>query len=70
MMPLTTARPGETVTIRRITGRDQVRQHLTELGFVVDSDVTVVQEIAGNLILQVKNGRIALDRQMANRILY
>lgn len=70
MMPLTTAKPGETVTIRRITGRDQVRQHLTELGFVVDSDVTVVQEIAGNLILQVKNGRIALDRQMANRILY
>ena len=70
MMPLTTARPGETLTIRRITGRDQVRQHLTELGFVVDSDVTVVQEIAGNLILQVKNGRIALDSQMANRILY
>ncbi len=70
MMPLTTAKPGETVTIRRITGRDQVRQHLTELGFVVDSDVTVVQEIAGNLILQVKNGRIALDSQMANRILY
>ena len=70
MMPLTTARPGETVTTRRITGRDQVRQHLTELGFVVDSDVTVVQEIAGNLILQVKNGRIALDSQMANRILY
>ena len=70
MMPLTTAKPGETVTIRRITGRDQVRQRLTELGFVVDSDVTVVQEIAGNLILQVKNGRIALDSQMANRILY
>ena len=70
MMPLTTARPGETVTIRRITGRDQVRQHLTELGFVVDSDVTVVQEIAGNLILQVKTGRIALASQMANRILY
>ncbi len=70
MMPLTTARPGETVTIRRITGQDQVRQHLAELGFVVDSDVTVVNEIAGSLILQVKNGRIALDSQMANRILY
>lgn len=70
MMPLTTVRPGETVTIRRITGQDQVRQHLAELGFVVDSDVTVVNEIAGSLILQVKNGRIALDSQMANRILY
>ena len=50
MMPLTMARPGETVTIRRITGRDEVRQHLAELGFVVDSPVTVVNEIAGSLI--------------------
>ena len=70
MMPLTMARPGETVTIRRITGRDEVRQHLAELGFVVDSPVTGVNEIAGNLILQVKEGRIALDSQMAGRILY
>ena len=43
--------------------------HLRELGFVVDSDVTVISEIAGNLILQVKNSRIALDKTMANRIL-
>ena len=41
MMPLTMARPGETVTIRKITGRDEVRQHLAELGFVVNSDVKV-----------------------------
>ena len=57
MMPLTMARPGETVTIRKITGRDEVRQHLAELGFVVNSDVTVVSQLAGNLILQVKIGR-------------
>ena len=57
MMPLTMARPGETVTIRKITGKDEVRQHLAELGFVVDSDVTVVSEIGGNLILQVKDSR-------------
>ena len=69
MMPITMTRPGETVTIRKITGKDEVRQHLAELGFVVDSDVTVVSEIAGNLILQVKNSRIALDKTMANRIL-
>ena len=69
MMPLTMAKTGETVTIRKITGRDEVRQHLAELGFVVDSDVTVVSEIAGNLILQVKNSRIALDRTMANRVM-
>jgi ferrous iron transport protein A len=69
MMPLTMAKTGETVTIRKITGKDEVRQHLAELGFVVDSDVTVVSELAGNLILQVKESRIALDRSMANRIL-
>ena len=69
MMPLTMAKTGETVTIRKITGRDEVRQHLAELGFVVDSDVTVVNEVAGNLNLQVKDSRIALDRTMANRVM-
>lgn len=69
MIPLTMAKTGETVTIRKITGKDEVRQHLAELGFVVDGDVTVVSEIAGNLILQVKDSRIALDRTMANRIM-
>ena len=69
MLPLTMAKAGETVTIRRITGREEVRQRLAELGFVVDSDVTVVSEIAGNLILQVKDSRIALDKSMASRIM-
>ena len=69
MMPLTMAKTGETVTIRKISGKDEVRQHLAELGFVVDSDVTVVSEIAGNLILQVKDSRIVLDKTMANRIM-
>ena len=69
MMPLTMARPGETVTIRKITGKDEVRQHLAELGCVVDSTVTVVTELSGNLILQVKDSRIALDKTMANRIM-
>ena len=68
MMPLSMAKTGETVTIRKITGKDEVRQHLAELGFVVDSDVTVISEIAGNLIVQVRDSRIALDKTMANRI--
>lgn len=68
-MPLWMAKPGETVTIRKITGKDEVRQHLAELGFVVDGVVTVVSELAGNLILQVKDSRVALDRTMANRIM-
>ena len=69
MMPLSMAGRGEQLTIRKITGKDEVRQHLAELGFVVDSTVTVVNEIAGNLILQVKRSRIALDKTMANRIM-
>ena len=70
MMPLTMAKQGETVTIRKITGKDEVRQHLAELGFVVDGEVTVVSELGGNLILQVKDSRIALYRAMANRIMF
>ena len=70
MIPLSMARPGETVTIRKITGKDEVRQHLAELGFVVEESVTVVSEICGNLILQVKDSRIALDRSLANRVLF
>lgn len=69
MMPLTMAKTGETVTIRRITGKDEIRQHLAELGFVIDATVKVVSEIAGNLILQVKDSRVALDKTMANRIM-
>ena len=68
-MPLTMAKPGEVVTIRKITGKDEVRQHLAEMGFVVDATVSVVSEMAGNLIVQVKDGRVALDRTMANRII-
>lgn len=69
MIPLTTASVGETVMVRKITGKDEVRQHLAELGFVVDSKVTIVSEICGSLIVQVKSSRVALDRSMANRIM-
>jgi ferrous iron transport protein A len=69
MMPLTMAKAGETVTIKKITGKDEIRLHLAELGFVVDSEVTVVNEIAGNLIIQVKEARIALDKTLAMRII-
>lgn len=69
MMPLSMAKPGEPVIIRKITGRDEIRQHLAELGFIVDGEVMVVSELGGNLILQVKDSRVALDRTMANRIM-
>ena len=70
MIPLTAAKAGETVTIKKITGRDELRRHLAELGFGVDDDVTVVNEMAGNLIVQVKDSRVALNKDMANRILF
>ena len=70
MIPLTAAKAGETVTIKKITGRDELRRHLAELGFVVDDDVTVVNEMAGTLIVQVKDSRVALNKDMANRILF
>lgn len=69
MMPLTLAKQGESVTIRKITGKDEIRQHLAELGFVMDATVTVVSEMGGNLIVQVRGSRIALDRNMAGRIM-
>ena len=69
MMPLSMAKPGEINYIRKITGKDEVREHLSELGFVVGASITVVSKIGGNMILQVKDSRIALDRGMANRIM-
>lgn len=68
-MPLIMAKSGETFTIRRISGKDEMRRHLAGLGFVVDSDVMVVSSIAGNLIVQIKDSRIALDQSMASRIM-
>ena len=67
-MPLTMSKAGDTVTIQKITGKDEVRQHLAELGFVVGETVTVVNEISGNLIIQVKEARIALEKTLAMRI--
>lgn len=69
MMPLSMARVGDVNVIARITGKDEVRAHLAELGFVVGQEVKVVSELGGNLILSVKDSRVALDRGMAMRIM-
>ncbi|MGI5976307.1 MAG: FeoA family protein [Candidatus Limivicinus sp.] len=68
-MPVTMAQIGEKLVIRKITGRDDVRQHLAELGFVVGTSIMVVSSISGNLIIQVRDSRVALDKEMANRII-
>ena len=69
MMPLGMASVGDTNIIKRITGQDEVKHHLSELGFVVGAEVTVVNELGGNLILNVKESRVALDKTMAMRIM-
>ncbi len=69
MMPLSIAKTGETNFIKKITGKDEVRQHLAEMGFVVGGEITVVAKISGNLILKIKGTRVALNREMANRIM-
>ena len=69
MMPLAMANIGETGCVQKITGRDEVRQHLAELGFVVGESVTVVSVLGGNMILSIKDSRVAIDRAMAMRIM-
>lgn len=54
----------------KITGNDQVRQHLAEMGFTVDAKVTVVSHLAGNMILNVRDSRVGIGEAMARRILY
>ena len=68
-MPLIMAPMGEERVIIKITGRDNVQKHLANLGFVVGGTVTVISELNGNMILKVKEARIALDKSMAGRIL-
>ena len=69
MMPLTLAPVGTHAVIRKIIGKDDVRQHLAELGFVAGQEVTVVSSLNGNLIINVKGSRIALDQKMAQRVM-
>ena len=68
-MPLTMAPVGVQNRILKITGRDETRKFLEKLGFVVGSSVTVVSELGGNMIVNVKDARVAIDKAMANRIM-
>ena len=67
-MPLTLAVTGEENIIKRIGGNPDVRAHLQNLGFVSGATVTVVSSMGGNLIVNVKNARIAVSREMAQKI--
>jgi ferrous iron transport protein A len=69
MMPLTLADPGKENTIAKIGGSAEVKQHLADLGFVVGGNVTVVTEANGNLIVNVKESRVAIGKNMAMKIM-
>lgn len=69
MMPLNVAEPGEENIIRKIGGSPEVKKHLEDLGFVVGGTVTLVSVLSGNVIVNVKQARIALDADMARRIM-
>ena len=69
MMPLILAAAGETNTIRKVSGNPEVKKHLEDLGFVVGGEVTVVSAIGGNLIVNVKESRIAISEEMARKIM-
>ena len=69
MMPLTLMSPGEDAIIQRIGGKPEVQQHLENLGFVVGGNVSVINTIGGNLIVNVKEARVAISREMAQKIM-
>ncbi|MCM1569437.1 MAG: ferrous iron transport protein A [Roseburia sp.] len=68
-MPLTMIQEGETGVIRKVGGKEEVRQFLENLGFVIGSKVTVVSRVAGNVIVNIKDSRVAIGKEMANKIM-
>ena len=69
MMPLTLAEIGRETTIRRIGGNREIKGHLEDLGFVPGGTVTVLSDLGGNVIVRVKESRLAIGREMAVRIM-
>lgn len=68
MMPLTLAGLGEENTVKRIGGKPQVRKHLENLGFVAGSSVTIINALGDNVIVRVKEARVAISAEMAQKI--
>ena len=68
-MPLTLADTGETYVIKRIGGKPEVKKHLENLGFVIGSNVSVINTIGGNIIVKVKEARVAICQEMAQKII-
>ncbi|NLC72897.1 MAG: ferrous iron transport protein A [Ruminococcaceae bacterium] len=69
MMPLSLAEVGECNLIRRVGGKSEIKKHLEDLGFVVGAQVTIITEICGNVIVNIKDSRVAISKEMANKIM-
>ncbi len=69
MMPLTMVNAGEVMRIKKVGGKEETRKFLEKLGFVVGGIVTVVSDIGGNVIVNVKDSRVAIGKDMANKIM-
>jgi ferrous iron transport protein A len=69
MMPLSMVKAGESNVIKKVGGKEETRKFLENLGFVTGGQVTVISEISGNLIVNVKDSRVAIGKDMANKIL-
>ena len=69
MMPLTLASIGEENIIKKVGGKPEVKKHLENLGFVAGGNVTVITMMGGNVIVNVKEARVAISREMANKIM-
>ncbi len=68
-MPLTMAKAGETNYIKKVGGNEETKRHLETLGFVVGGQVTVISSLNGNLIVNIKDSRVAISKEMANKIM-
>ncbi len=68
-MPLVVAPTGVEHMVKRVGGSEETKRHLQELGFVSGAYVTVVNEIGGNLIVNIKESRVAVDKQLAQKIM-
>ena len=69
MMPITYATPGEEVIVKKVGGNPDVKRHLENLGFTLGGSVTLISMIGGNVIVKVKESRIALNEDMARKVM-
>ena len=69
-VPVVTAKAGDSGRIARISGKTETRRHMCELGFTIGEIITIVNDVSGNMIVEVRGSRIAIDRTLASKIFF